>query len=276
MRQRGPLKGCFVRRSCICLLTLLVLGSPSPSPARAGWFGRWLGHDHELRSVNRGLKGRVLDYTNNSGRDRRIWSEALGEKRDVYVYVPPGYDPKVAYPLVMFFHGIAHDERGLLDVIEYFDKAIVCGQLPPCIIACPDGSVAGRPSMVNAGSFYINSKAGRFEDYVMQDIWGFLHRTFNIRPEREAHALVGGSMGGFGAFNLGIKYREQVSIVAGIFPPLNLRYVDCHGRYFSDFNPSCYGWRSELHPWSPVGRFFGVIVVRQRRLVVPSASRPST
>jgi S-formylglutathione hydrolase FrmB len=245
--------------------------------ARGGNFlDRWFRPPDELQSLNRQLKGQVLDFTANHGTDRRICSEALGEKRDLYVYVPPGYDPKNQYPLIYFFHGIGHDERGFLEFIDIFDHAIACGKLTPAIIACPDGSICGRPTLRDAGSFYVNSKAGRFEDYTMHDVWNFLHQNFSIRPELEAHAFIGGSMGGFGAYNLSIKYRDRISMVAAIFPPLNLRYLDCHGRYFGNFDPCCLGWRTELHPYAPVGRFYGVITVRERRLTDPLFGRSSS
>ena len=48
--------------------------------------------------VNRQLHGRVLDYTANHGQDRRIYSPALCQKRDLYVYLPPCYDPCKQYP----------------------------------------------------------------------------------------------------------------------------------------------------------------------------------
>ena len=259
-------------RSIVLIPTLLLLCIGSP--AQAGILNRLFGATDDLSQVNSRLKGQVLDYTFNHGCDNRIWSEALGEKRDIYVYLPPGYDPKLQYPLMIFLHGIGNDERSFLKLVDLFDNAMACGEHVPTIIACPDGSISGRPVRLNAGSFYVNSKAGRFEDFTMQDIWGFLHQNFSIRPEREAHALIGGSMGGFGAYNLGIKHRDQVGVVAAIFPPLNLRYVDCHGRYFANFDPNCYGWRTQLQPWAPVGRYFGVITIRQRRLIEPLYGNP--
>ena len=107
----------------------------------------------------------------------------------------------------------------------------------------------------------------------MQDVWSFVHRRFCIRPEREAHALVGGSMGGFAAYNLGIKYRASIANVAGILPPLNLRYMDCHGRNFSNFDPDCLGWQEHFRPLKPVARFYHVIPVRERRLTMPLYGR---
>ena len=81
-------------------------------------------------------------------------------------------------------------------------------------------------------------------------------------------------MGGFGAFNLGIKYRDRVGVVAGVLPPLNLRYLDCRGRYFAPFDPTCIGWRQELNPFGAIGRFAGgLLVVRERRMIDPLYGR---
>jgi enterochelin esterase-like enzyme len=162
---------------------------------------------HRLDRTNARLHGRVLDFTRNHGADNRIWSQALGQKRDVYVYVPPGFDPHKQYPLILWLHGFAQDEYDFLgDVIGSLDQAVADGRLPPLIIAAPDGSVNGRDCFFSAGSFFLNTEAGAFEDYLMLDVWDFVVGHFPIRPEPEAHAVVGVSMGGGAAFNKAIKY----------------------------------------------------------------------
>src|SRR5262249_55900445 len=65
----------------------------------------------ELARVNRSIRGQVLDFTHNHHKDRRIWSAALCEKRDMYVYLPPCYDPNKKYPLAIFLHGAGQDEQ---------------------------------------------------------------------------------------------------------------------------------------------------------------------
>lgn len=246
---------------------LLLAATP---PARARFWERWLGNRFELDRINRRLHGHIVDYSANHDRDRRIHSAALGEKRDLYVYLPPNYDPALSYPLAFFFHGFTHDECSFLHFVEIFDSMIGCGKAPPMIIAVPDGSLNGRATIRNGGSFYVNSKAGNFEDYIMRDVWDFMHRKYPIRAEREAHVLIGGSMGGYAAYHLGIRHRERVGVIAAIFPPLNLRYLDCHGRYFANFDPTCLGWREQLRPFAPVGRFaFGLVTIRERRMTGP-------
>ncbi len=96
------------------------------------------------------LQGRVLDFTHNHGADNRIWSPALQQKRDMYVYVPPGFDPCKQYPFVLWLHGHSQDEFVFLrDVIVPLDRAIAAGQLPPVLIAAPDGSVERQGLLVH-------------------------------------------------------------------------------------------------------------------------------
>ena len=209
----------------------------------------------QLERVQRRLSGQVLDFTHNHGADRRLWSPALGQKRDLYVYLPPGFDPHRQYPLAIYLHGAAQDEHFFLQVlVRHLDEAMVQGHLPPMIVAMPDGSWRGRASMLKPAMFFTNSRMGRFEDYVMQDVWDFLHASFPIRPEREAHMLMGGSMGGSSAFTLGIKHKDRVKLVMGVYPLLNVRWTDSHGHYRAAFDPDDWGWRERMRGWESMGR----------------------
>jgi hypothetical protein len=242
----------------------LLLLALAVAVARADHHGR-----NKLEHLNRQLAGQVVDYTDNHGEDRRLYSPALGHKRNVYVYLPPCFDPEQRYPAIIWMHGYHQDERSFLDeVAPEIDRAICTGRLPPVLVIAPDGSLS-RGIIYHPGSFFINSQAGRYEDYTIQDVWGFLVTHYPIRPEPEAHVLAGASMGGFGAYNLGIKHRTEFRVVVGIFPPLNLRWVDCHGRYRSKFDPECWGWRTEYRRHEVVARFAVVIAVRLKWLLDP-------
>jgi enterochelin esterase-like enzyme len=223
--------------------------------------GQILGRRGELERVNCAIHGQVLDFTRNHGKDCRIWSNALGQKRDLYVYVPPGYDPAKKYPLIVYLHGALQDEGYFLkNIVKRIDAAASAGELPACIVAAPDGSILGRPALTQVASFFANADAGRFEDYLMVDVWDFVINNFSIRPEREAHALVGMSMGGSAAFAHAIRHKDKVKIAIGFMPSLNLRWVDCHGRYQGSFDPECWGWREKLRPFEVIGRLQGITV----------------
>ncbi len=76
-------------------------------------------------------------------------------------------------------------------------------------------------------------------------------------------------MGGFAAFHLGFKPRDEFGVLAGFMPPLDLRYMDCRGRYFADYDPDCIARRERVRPTAVVGRFYTVVLVRERRLITP-------
>jgi S-formylglutathione hydrolase FrmB len=228
-----------------------------------------------LERVNRHIGGRVVDHTHNHGADRRIWSDALGQPRDLYVYLPPGFNPAQCYPLMLWLHGFGQDEVAFLQyVVERLDGEIRAGRLPPIIAAAPDGSLSGEAKPMRAGSFFLNSNAGRFEDFLMQDVWNFLFTHYPLRPEREAHAITGVSMGGGAAFSKAIKYRDRFKVVTGVFPPVNTRWLDCHCWYMGNFRPDCWGWRTDFSRGNEViGRFYGVIAIRLKSAVDPLYGR---
>ncbi|MGH7169739.1 MAG: alpha/beta hydrolase, partial [Gemmataceae bacterium] len=214
----------------------------------------------QLDRVNAQLHGCILDFTHNHGCDKRIWSPVLQEKRDVYVYLPPGYNPCRRYPLMLYLHGQAQDEFTFLkDAIVPLDAAMACGRLPPTIIVAPDGSLRGGNCLMAPSSFFLNTKAGRFEDFLMVDVWNFILSRFPIRAEPEAHVILGVSFGGAAAFNKAIKYPHYFHHAAGLYPPLNMRWQDCHGRYRGNFDPNCWDWRTDfVHRRTVVARYFGI------------------
>jgi S-formylglutathione hydrolase FrmB len=225
-------------------ISLIVLFGLPLSQAHAQG---WRKDSKDLSIVNTKLAGKVVDYTANHGADHRIWSPSLYQRRDLYVYLPPGYDPGHRYPFMIWLHGFCQDEKSFLyHIAPVIDDAICSGKLPPLIVAAPDGSLSGEPRPSCTGSFFLNSSAGDFADFVLQDVFDFVCAHFSIRPERDAHIIAGCSMGGFAAFNYAIKHREAFGVVIGISPLLNLRWQNKSGDYFAKFNPRDWGWCSEL------------------------------
>lgn len=254
----------------IGVMTFLV-GPLLGCSARAGWLNATA-----CKPVPCGLHGQLIDFTHNHGRDNRIVAPSLCQKRDLYVYLPPCYDPQKQYPLIYWMHGYGQDEQSFADdLLRPIDNAIANGHLPPVIIAAVDGSLEGEPSRFSPGSFFVNSNAGRFEDYLMGDLWDFMHKNFPIRPEPEAHVLAGASMGGGAAFNQGIKHRDRVKVVVGIFPPVNTRWLNCRCDYMANFHPNCWGWRTDFSDhYEVVGSFYGGLYkVRLKQLIDPLYGR---
>ncbi len=215
------------------------------------------------------IKGTIVDLTCNHGCDKRIWSRSLHQKRDMYIYLPPHYDPSQAYPAMIFLHGFASDEQSFLQLVPLIDAAICAGKLPPLIVAAPDGSLDGYGCCKRPGSFFINSNAGYYEDFVILDVWDYLTHHYVIRPERGAHVLCGISMGAFGAYSLGIRHRDCFGVVAGIFPPVNLRWQDCVGNPRAEFDPRKWGWRQNFDNDREVVARLGLMTIRLGDLMGP-------
>ena len=249
------------------LVAALVLLASAGVPARAQVFDL-VNLDH----LNSKLHGRVIDFTQNHGADRRICSPILGRPRDLYVYLPPAYDPSVAYPLILFLHGADVDEHDFLDPgdLKALDGLISQGEVPPVIIAAPDGTYEGKNRITSTHSLWVNGLGGRFEDHIIDEILPFLMRTYSIRPERQAHALLGVSAGGFGAMAIALKHRDLFASVATIGGPLNMRYDNCNGRYGEDFDPATYRERTEYDPDMIIARYYlGLLRRRVKKYLEP-------
>ena len=190
------------------------------------------------------VRARSSTTPGTTGEDRRIFSPILGMRRDLYVYLPPGYDPAVAYPLIVYLHGADIDEHAFLDprgpALARRDDGP--GRDPAERSSpAPDGTYSrARTRVVTthslcsstawAGGSRTTSSSGRWCPYLM--------RTCSIRPEREAHALLGISAGGFGAMGRGPEaprlLRRRSPPWAG---PLNMLYFNCPGPVLRRLRP---------------------------------------
>jgi esterase/lipase superfamily enzyme len=245
----------------------VVIGLAMISPARAQVPGFV-----NLERLNQRLAGKVIDHTHNHGADLRIFSTILGMPRDLYVYLPPGYDPHRSYSLILFFHMASQDEHffagsGMLEVL---DDLIKCGKIPPVIAAAPDGLIGTAGYFHREHSMFVNGQNGRFEDHILYEVIPFLTTTYSIRPEREAHALMGVSAGGYGAMSMAIEHQEYFGAVATLAGALNLRYYNSLDRYFEDFDPATYRWKSDYDPNEVIGKYYhGVVRLKAKQFMAP-------
>src|SRR5262249_24214223 len=113
-RKRGARgEGTTVRKIAWLCVALLRAGAPLAGVRAAGWRK----DSNQLDVINRRLQGKVVDYTANHGVDNRIWSRSLYQRRDLYVYLPPHFDPNQQYPLMIWMHGFAQDEQSFLEQV---------------------------------------------------------------------------------------------------------------------------------------------------------------
>src|SRR5438034_1146144 len=82
-----------------------------------------------------------------------------------------------------------------------------------------------------------------------------VHRDLYSFPTRRSSDL-------FGAFNLGLRHRDAFGVVAGLMPPLNLRWQDCHGDSMAKFDPRCWAWRTGFDDRREVVARYGPVAIR--------------
>ncbi|MFO1053486.1 MAG: alpha/beta hydrolase-fold protein [Planctomycetota bacterium] len=154
-----------------------------------------------------------LKLANLRYESREFESAALGKKQANYsIFVPKDYDDEKnkdqRYPLVLWLHGMFEDKdrfatRGGAEIL---DRAVGDGLLPPCLFVCPEGR----------SSFWTNAMAKdqAWEDMVTKDLLHELEANWRVAPEREKRAIMGVSMGGFGAMKIAFKHPDLFGIVA--------------------------------------------------------------
>jgi enterochelin esterase-like enzyme len=151
--------------------------------------------------------------------DTSFFSEALEETKMVDVFLPPGYNdnPNMEYPVIYLLHGWGGDQNAGNIFMNDAYSLINSGLIDPVIMVSADNS----PEPFG-GSYYVNSVLwGDYETYMVNDLTNWIESTYRAKPNRNYRALLGGSMGGYGAFRYGILYQEQYCAIASLSGIIN-------------------------------------------------------
>ena len=130
-------------------------------------------------------------------------SETLRMSTNIQMFIPNETDGP--YRIVYLLHGLHGDQGTWLDntMLPVYAKKY------NYVFVMPE---AGR-------SFYLNLKYGRkYFDYVSAELPGLCRRIFNISAKREDTAVMGCSMGAYGALSLGLSRPEQYGFIGAISP----------------------------------------------------------
>ena len=154
------------------------------------------------------------DTSTPAGTQYRTFDSAtIGEPVSYLVWLPPGYEAQLErrYPVIYWLHGSIGNQRSGAIVVEKLAEAVAVGIAPPSICVLVNGLPA---------SMYTDAAHGRapVERVIIDDLIPHVDATYRTIATREARAIEGHSMGGFGAARLGFKYPDlfgAVSISAG-------------------------------------------------------------
>jgi S-formylglutathione hydrolase FrmB len=145
-------------------------------------------------------------------------SRILGQSVHYCVMLPAGYDaPDHAgqrYPVLYYLHGLGDNEQSLFksggwNLVEDVRQQHKIGDF---LIVSPEAKA----------SFYVNSADGkiRYSDFFLREFLPYIENKYRIRRERDARAISGLSMGGYGALRFAFANPDLFSSVSVQSPAL--------------------------------------------------------
>ena len=132
------------------------------------------------------------------------------------VILPPSFATEKTrrFPVVYYLHGIGDNEQSLINTGGWnrYNELLRQKKVGEFILAAPAGFA----------TFFINSRDGRvrYEDFFLKEFMPAIEKKYRASGKRTERALLGISMGGFGALHLGFEHPEMFASTAGIMPAL--------------------------------------------------------
>jgi len=143
-------------------------------------------------------------------RDVSFRSNALNRDMPYRVILPRNLAPQKRLQVVFLLHG---GGGGFRDWSNYSDVARFAES--DILLVMPEG---GSSYYTNA----IDPPQDRYEDYIVHDLVADVEGRFPVAKGRLNRAIIGISMGGFGAVKLGLRYPDLFIFVGGLSPAIDV------------------------------------------------------
>ncbi len=161
--------------------------------------------------------------------------------RGVAIYLPPGYPsvPKKRYPVAYLLHGYgakaslwqgdARLPRGE-EILTAMTAWLAEGRVREMILVMPDACTR------LGGSWYTDSPAsGKWEDFLARELVAWVDGRYRTLARPESRAVIGHSMGAYGALRLGILHPGVFGCIASLSGVYSLReeYLEYYSSAFA-------------------------------------------
>jgi len=137
-------------------------------------------------------------------------SQALGEERAVRVFLPPGYQEIVSYPVIYCQDGEQFFNFGR--IVTHMNRLIFDEDVQPAIIVGVDVNTAVRTSEYAP-------EGSRFKAYCQffaEELLPFIESKYSVRTEPAERILAGDSLGGTVSLHLALDYPSLFSNVISL------------------------------------------------------------
>jgi predicted alpha/beta superfamily hydrolase len=204
---------------------------------------------------------------------RQFDSIYLTDKRDIIVYLPPGYDenPDRSYPVLYL-----HDGQNLFDprtsfagktwqVREHADEAIEGGEVEPVVIVGIYNTGEHRLSEYTHDE---NQKmgGGEADSYglmITRELMPWIASHYRVRTDRASTGVGGSSLGGLVSLFLGLRHPEHFGKLAVLSPSVWWNHKSIVG-YVNEHSPQLW---ERPHIWLDVGDHEGHKTLRDVELL---------
>lgn len=143
------------------------------------------------------------------------YSKDIGEKREVYVYTPPGYSKDKKYPVLYLLHGIGCDGSQWIsmqaDIV--LDNMIADGESVPRVVVCPSITPKKNKKTTQAISPENIEAYKKFDRELTEDLMPFINSHYNVSDKRKDTAVAGLSMGGMEALLVGFSHLDRFDYI---------------------------------------------------------------
>jgi enterochelin esterase-like enzyme len=178
------------------------------------------------------------------------------------VYTPPGYDPRGAerYPVVFLLHGFGDDETAWCEVGRaHFiaDNLLAQGRIRPAIFVIPNTHpvpVARR----FAWEDYARQNLLALEQELIEQLLPLVETNYAVSRAPADRAIVGVSMGGGQALEIGLRHPELFQWIGGFSSSIPARELDARFARLASDDPKQRAVPRLL--WLACGRKDGLMV----------------
>ncbi len=143
-------------------------------------------------------------------------SAAMARHVQFNVYLPKSYTRTTAkrFPVVYLLNGFngSNIEWEARDIDAVLDRLIAGAGLEETVVIFPDGG----------SGWYVDSSAGNVRTMIVAELVPLVDRAYRTIADREHRGVSGVSMGGHGAFTLGLTSPELFSSIASHMGALSL------------------------------------------------------
>jgi enterochelin esterase-like enzyme len=146
-------------------------------------------------------------------------SGVIGDDRDYFVYMPPGYDPrgKKKYPVLYLLHGYSDSADAWTAVGRanfILDNLLAAGKIEPMLVVMPLGY--GDPSILHSREHGIARNYSQFTASLLTEVMPQVEREYLVKTGAKKTAIAGLSMGGAESLYTGVGHPEKFGYVISL------------------------------------------------------------